>query len=169
MTEDAPASAFELRHPNTRRQKTPLDLHQTTVQIRDAILQLRGYFHDIAPSQADLFVQRYSIPTHQHDAALAALQLANAIHTKAAGASPTPVDTTVILQSRSTNLEQETAELLRLARWWPHALQDAHPSTNAMSEKRCPPILPLHCRTPAGAYPSSATCSLSTSPSPAKG
>lgn len=134
MTEAVPASAFELRHPNTRRQKTPLDLHQTTVQIRDAILQLRGYFHDVAPSQADLFVQRYSIPTHQRDAALAALQLANAIHTKAAGASPTPVDTTVILQSRSTNLEQETAELLRLARWWPHALQDAHPSTNEMSE-----------------------------------
>lgn len=121
MTQAVPASAFELRTPNTRRQKSSLDLHQTTVQIRDAILQLRGYFHDVPAADADQFLHHFSIPAARREPAVAALQLANAVHTKAAGAEPVPVDSSVILKSRSTNLEDETAELLRLARWWPHA------------------------------------------------
>lgn len=135
MLQAVPAIAFELHTPSTRRQKSPLDLHQTTVQIRDAILQLRAYFHDIDPAQAASYIQRYTIALNQHTAALSALQLANAIQTKAAGAAPAPVDTTVILKSRSTNLEQETAELLKLARWWPQAQQEAQRSkTTEMSD-----------------------------------
>lgn len=136
MIHAVPAIAFELGHPSTRRQKTPLDLHQTTVQIRDAILQLRGYFHDVDPAQADRYYHRYSIPARQREPALAALQLANAVQTKAAGATPAPLNTTVILKSRSTNLEEEAAELLQLARWWPQAQQDAQPrsSTTEMSQ-----------------------------------
>lgn len=125
MTQAVPASAFELRNPNPRRQKWSLDLHQTTIQIRDAILQLRAYFHDIPTADADHFMHHFSIPAAQREPAVAALQLANAVHTKAAGAQPVPVDSSVILKSRSTNLEDETAELLRLARWWPQALQAA--------------------------------------------
>ncbi|MGJ6127389.1 hypothetical protein QN239_32945 [Mycolicibacterium sp. Y3] len=129
MTQAVPASAFELRNPNPRRQKSSLDLHQTTIQIRDAILQLRAYFHDIPTADADHFMHHFSIPAARREPALAALQLATAVHAKSVGAQPVPVDSSVILKSRSTNLEDETAELLRLARWWPQALQATqHPA-----------------------------------------
>ncbi|RDH75376.1 hypothetical protein DVS77_27125 [Mycolicibacterium moriokaense] len=135
MIHAVPAIAFELHTSSDRRQKTPLDLHQTTVQIRDAILQLRAYFQDTSQAQADAYLQRYAISPSHRDAALSALQLAHAVHAKQAGASPATVDTAVILQSRSTNLEQETAELLRLARWWSHARQEAQRSwAKEMSE-----------------------------------
>lgn len=136
MTEAVPASAFELRTPNPRRQKSSLDLHQTTVQIRDAILQLRGYFHDLDTAQADRFITQFSIPASRREPALAALQLAHAVHTKAAGAQPIPVDSSIILKSRSTNLEDETAELLRLARWWPQAQHAAQHSPEPSTTPR---------------------------------
>lgn len=136
MTEAVPASAFELRTPNPRRQKSSLDLHQTTVQIRDAILQLRGYFHDVDPAHAARYVDQFSVPARRREPALAALQLANAVHTKAAGAEPVPVDSSVILKSRSTNLEDETAELLRLARWWPQAQRAAQHSPQPSTTPR---------------------------------
>ena len=136
MTQAVPASAFELRTPNPRRQTSSLDLHQTTVQIRDAILQLRGYFHDVDAAQAESFISQFSIPPSRREPALAALQLAHAVHTKAAGAQPAPVDSSVILKSRSTNLEDETAELLRLARWWPQAQQAAQHSPQPSTTPR---------------------------------
>lgn len=136
ITEAVPASAFELRTPNPRRQKTSLDLHQTTVQIRDAILQLRGHFRDVDAAQAESFINQFSIPTSRREPALAAQQLAHAVRTKAAGAQPEPVDSSVILKSRSTNLEDETAELLRLARWWPQAQQAAQHSPQPSTTPR---------------------------------
>lgn len=122
MTAAVPASVFELRSPNNRRRKTSLDLHQTTVQIRDAILQLRSYAFQSSPAAAAEYVDRYAIPDRHREAALQALQIAQAVHAKAQGAAPMPVDASTILSSRSANLEQETAELLRVARWWPHAV-----------------------------------------------
>ncbi|QUR68726.1 MAB_1171c family putative transporter [Mycobacterium spongiae] len=121
MADAVPESAFELKAPSSRRQKTLLDLHQTTIQIRDAILQLRAYFPDIDPAEANQCYQRYLAPTGQPEAAHHALQLAHAIHAKSSNVTPTPLDAAAIIKSRSTNLEQETAELLRLAKCWPHA------------------------------------------------
>ncbi|MBU8820757.1 hypothetical protein KL864_33345 [Mycolicibacterium goodii] len=121
MIAAVPEAAFELRVPNTSRRKTSLDLHQTTVQIRDAILQLRPYFVEVDPEEADHFTTRATVPPKHRQAALDALQLAHAVHAKAAGAPPSPIDASIVLSSRSTNLDEETAELLRLARWWPQA------------------------------------------------
>ncbi|MDD4866101.1 MAG: hypothetical protein PHQ28_02940 [Mycobacterium sp.] len=121
MTAAVPEVTFDLGPPNNRRQKTALELHQTTVQIRDAILMLRPYFPHLTNAQATQFFHQYSIPTDHHDEALQALQLAEAIRAKDAGATPEPMDAAVIRRSRSTNLEEETAELIRLAKWWPAA------------------------------------------------
>lgn len=119
MITAVPEAAFELRAPNPSRRKTSLDLHQTTVQIRDAILQLRPYFRDVPPAEAEDFTTH--VPARHRQGAIDALQLARAVQAKAAGATPAPIDASVVLSSRSTNLDEETAELLRLARWWPHA------------------------------------------------
>ena len=44
MTSVVPESSFNLEHDDHRFQKTTLQLHQTVIEIRDAILQLRPYF-----------------------------------------------------------------------------------------------------------------------------
>ncbi|KKF03803.1 MAB_1171c family putative transporter [Mycolicibacterium obuense] len=119
MITAVPEAAFELRAPNPSRRKTSLDLHQTTVQIRDAILQLRPYFRDVSPAEAEDFTTH--VPARHRQDAIDALQLARAVQAKAAGTPPALIDASVVLNSRSTNLDEETAELLRLARWWPHA------------------------------------------------
>lgn len=126
MTEAVPASAFELRTPSGRRRKTSLEIHQTTVQIRDAILQLRGYFQDLDPEVKDQFMSRYSVPAAQREPATTALQLAYAVSAKDSGARPVPLDSAAVLESRTANLEEETSELLRLAEWWPKAQLAVH-------------------------------------------
>ena len=122
MLEAVPAIAFDISAPRpSGRRKAPMDLHQTVVQIRDAILQLRGYFRDVSDIRSALFVSEHRVPVAQREPALAALQLADALRAKAAGAAAVPVDSGAVLRSRANTLEDETAELLRLARWWSHA------------------------------------------------
>lgn len=60
------------------------------------------------------------MPDSDHDAARAALQLAAAVRAKDADIEPSP-DGPQIVQSNSTNLDEDAAELLALARWWPLA------------------------------------------------
>lgn len=135
MITAVPEAAFELKVPSTSRRKTALDLHQTTVQIRDAILQLRPYFRDVPIAVTDRFIAAHSVPgEHRHDAANA-LQLAYAVRAKAEGIPPSPIDSATVLQSRSTNLDEETEELLRLARWWPDAaIASTHRSPQNQTE-----------------------------------
>lgn len=121
MIEAVPSVAFELQSRASGRQKTSLDLHQVTVQIRDAILRLRGYVTGIDDDHIADHLRRWAVPEEQRDAAAQALRLAWAINAKNSGVDPTPLDTSTIVQSRSTTLEEETAELLRLATWWPEA------------------------------------------------
>lgn len=135
MLAAVPEADFELRTPSTSRRKTSLELHQSTVQIRDAILQLRPYFREVPRDTAARFLTKHSVPAKHHQDATDTLQLARAVHTKHAGGTASPVDASVVLNSRSTNLYEETAELLRLARWWPHAEAAANQQSE-MSQNR---------------------------------
>jgi len=120
MTTMVPESSFDIAHEydDHRSQKTTLQLHQTVIEIRDAILQLRPYLPDIAPHELARFLKTYSVPTREHGAATHALQLAYAARAKTAGAAPQPPDMAFVVRSRSTTLEEEAADLLALAKWW---------------------------------------------------
>lgn len=126
MIAAVPEVYFELTHQNLGqnlgRRRTVLELHQATVQIRDAILQLRRYFCDTDPVELAEFFNRYAVSVDQHGEAALALQLAYAAQAKRAGALGTgTLDSSVIVNSRPRTLEEETAELLKLSRWWPYA------------------------------------------------
>lgn len=121
LTAVVPECSFNLEQDDHRFQKTPLELHQTVIEIRDVILRLRPYLREIASHELAGFLKAYSVPTREHDAATHALQLANAAKAKAAGVTPEPPDMALILRSRSTTLDEEVAELLKLAKWWPVA------------------------------------------------
>lgn len=121
MLTAVPQAAFELRTTSTTRRKSPLELHQATVQIRDAILQLRPYYRDVPSTLAEQFLADHSVPDRQRNDAIDALQLALAAQAKYGAGEPTPIDASAVLSTRSTTLDEETAELLRLARWWPQA------------------------------------------------
>lgn len=121
MIAAVPEVAFDLSNPSTGRRRTRLELHQTTVQIRDALLHLRHYFTDLDSRELDEFCRSHSVAQrHRADAALA-LNLARAINAKASGAQPIPLDNSEVFASRPTTLEEESTELIRLALWWPHA------------------------------------------------
>jgi hypothetical protein len=134
MRKAVPENAFGLQHDDGRRRKTTLQLHQTTVGVRDLILQLRPYFRDITPQQADQFVMAHSVPPAERAAATLALQLAWAAQAKTLGATPQRPDAARITTSRATTLEQETGELMQLAKWWPHAAAATQSPTTATSQ-----------------------------------
>jgi hypothetical protein len=113
----------------TGRRNSQLQLHQTVVEIRDAILRLRPYFREIPDHDRIRFLDEpHAVPARDRDAAIAALRLAHAARAKAAGVTPDPlaVDSALIVASRAATLEEEAAELAALAKWWPaaHAATD---------------------------------------------
>ncbi|WP_082972508.1 DUF6545 domain-containing protein [Mycobacterium sp. 1245852.3] len=123
MINAVPEVDFELARQSKGRRKTLLELHQTTVQIRDAILQLRRYLPDIDPVEMTEFFNRHAVPVDQRGEAALALQLAYAAGAKRAGTLATAtLDSAVIFSSRPRTLEEETAELLKISRWWQYAL-----------------------------------------------
>lgn len=134
MTTAVPESSFNLDHGNYRFQKTTLQLHQTIIEIRDAILHLRPYFRDIAPHELARFHRANSVPNSEHDAAAQTLQLAHAARAKTAGATPGSPDVAAILRSRATTLDEEVTELLTLAKWWKPALAAADQSSQIAPE-----------------------------------
>lgn len=126
MRQAVPASAFDLTTTTTQgRRRTPLELHQSTVEIRDAILQLRPYFGDIDTNDITHYLTTNNIAPRHQQAAIRALHLACAVQNKAAGTAPKPADSSAVVSSRPTTLEEETGDLLQLARWWPTACAGA--------------------------------------------
>lgn len=117
-----PPTTFRIR--SGRRRKTNLDLHQTNVAIRDAILALRPYFREIEPERM-AEVARWTSRPRQREGAIWAVYLADALAARAAGDPPNTDEdtaaavTAVVQQAR--DLEDETTEMLRLARWWDRA------------------------------------------------
>lgn len=118
MTAAFPESSFNIEHEDQRSQKTTLQLHQTVIEIRDATLRLRPYFHDTAGRELAAFLTAHSVPTREHAAATHAFQLAHAARAKTAGAIPAAPDIAPIVRSRATTLDEEAADLLTLAKWW---------------------------------------------------
>ncbi len=117
-----PGSVFELKGHQAGRRKTVLQLRQTTVEIRDAILQLRPFFQTLDPVLRDEFLRRCSVPEDQREEAVFTLQLAAAVREKVSGnPRASAVDPSMIAKSRSTSFDEETSELLRISRWWPEA------------------------------------------------
>ncbi|MFA4082547.1 DUF6545 domain-containing protein [Mycobacteroides salmoniphilum] len=121
MTTALPDAVFKIEHAQSRRANTELKLHQTTIQIRDEILQLRPYYADISPEAQEQFFQKHAVPENTRPGAIYALQLAAAVLAKESCAPPSP-DAPQIVRSKSTNLVEDAAELRALARWWPAAL-----------------------------------------------
>lgn len=113
-------AGFEIAFNSCGRRKTALELHQTTVQIRDAILRLRPYYPGLGGTESAAFLREYSVPPKQNAEAVAALQLAAAVRAKEGGVGPS-TEATEIVRSRSTTLDEETRELLAISRWWPRA------------------------------------------------
>jgi hypothetical protein len=122
MTAVVPESSFNLEHDDRRFQKTTLQLHQTVIEIRDAMLQLRHYVRATAPDELARFFQTYSVPTDERDSATNAFELAHAAKAKVAGDRPETPDQAVVVNSRSTSLYEEAANLSALAKWWTAAL-----------------------------------------------
>lgn len=120
MLTAVPDAGFEIAFNSCGRRKTALELHQTTVQIRDAILRLRPYYPGLGGTESAAFLREYSVPPKQNVEAVAALQLAAAVRAKDGGVGPS-TEATEIVRSRSTTLDEETRELLALSRWWPRA------------------------------------------------
>jgi hypothetical protein len=78
---------------------------------------------DDEPGRRKSQLQLHHTLVDSRDAALAALRVAHAARAKAAGSTPEPlaVDPALIVSSRAATLEEEAAELLELAKWWPAA------------------------------------------------
>ena len=123
MTRVVPESRFNIEHKDRRYQKTTLQLHQTVIEIRDAILQLRPYFRDVAAHELASFLKTYSVPIRAQRAATHAFQLAHAASAKSVGAEAESPDMALVVRSRSTTLDEEAADLLALAKWWARAAE----------------------------------------------
>jgi hypothetical protein len=121
MVAAVPEVAFDLINPSTGRRRTRLELHQTTVQIRDALLQLRHYFRGRDPHEIDDFCRLWRVPAKRRSEAELALDLAYAVRAKSAGAQPVPIDVSAVFTSRPTTLEEEATDLVKLSAWWPLA------------------------------------------------
>lgn len=118
MTTVVPESSFNLEHDDRRFQKTTLQLHQTVIEIRDAILQLRHYVRTTPEDELACFFQTYSVPADERASATDAFELARAAKAKAAGHRPATPDQALAVNSRPTSLYEEAADLSALAKWW---------------------------------------------------
>lgn len=117
MTAVVPESSFDLGYDERRSQIARLQLHQTVIEIRDAMLQLRPYFQEVDPQD----LPRLRPRGRQREAATLALRLAYAARAKSVGAVPARAEAAPIGSSRATTLDEEARELLNVARWWPAA------------------------------------------------
>ncbi|OSC27651.1 hypothetical protein B8W69_13290 [Mycobacterium vulneris] len=135
----APECVFEPADDEPGRQKTELQLHQTVVEIRDAILGLRPYFRATPGDDLMHFLaEPHKAPARDRNAAISALRLAYAARAKAAGVAPkaADVDSTSIVASRAATLRQEAAELTMLAKWWPAAYAATEKITESAAETK---------------------------------
>lgn len=121
----APECAYDLADGEGSRRKSALELRLTVVEIRDAILRLRPYFRDIPDEALAGFLKGPpAVPARERDGAIAAVRLAYAAAAKAAGVTPQVVEgsgTAPSVVSGAATLEEEVAELVTVAKWWPSA------------------------------------------------
>lgn len=84
-------------------------------------MRLRPYVGDLPSQELAQFLDANSVPAAQRDVATSAWYLAHGARAKTVGATPEPLDVALMVASRATTLEEETTELLKLAKWWPVA------------------------------------------------
>lgn len=119
-----PEYVFDFDDDEPGRRKSQLQLHQTVIEIRDAIVRLRLYFREIPEQDRSRFLDEpNAVPARDRATAIAALRLAQAVRAKAACVmlQPPDVNSAPIVSSRAATLEEEAAELMKLAKWWPAA------------------------------------------------
>lgn len=134
MRAAVPGTAFDLGDDIGARRRTLLQLHQSTVEIRDAALQLRPFVGQIDAADISRYLATNKVSSRQRDAAVRALRLACAVRNKAAGYAPKASDAADVAASRSATLDDEIRDLVTLARWWPAATaaaQHLNPSTES--------------------------------------
>lgn len=123
MTAAVPECCFNIAERTAGRyQRTTLQLHQSIIEILDAMLQLRPYSRPLSVAAQVEFLERCMVPTRERDDAIRAYELARAARAKASGAAPQPaVQTPPRRRTRSSTLTGEADQLVRLAKWWPQA------------------------------------------------
>ena len=134
MRAAVPGTAFDLGDSTHGRQRTLLQLHQSSVEIRDAALQLRPFVGHITAADISRYLATNKVSSRQRDAAVRALRLACAVRNKAAGYAPKASDAADVAASRAATLDDEIRDLVALARWWPTATaaaQHLNPSTES--------------------------------------
>lgn len=114
-----PESRLLLDEESPARRITRLQLHRTAVEIRDAMLQLRPYCREVGSGEFAKFVASERIPDRKWDSARLALQLAGAAH-EITGDAPA-AEARMLAPAASASLDDEVAQLLQLAEWWPAA------------------------------------------------
>jgi hypothetical protein len=134
MRTAVPGTAFDLGGEVAGRRRSLLHLHQTSVEIRDAALQLRPFVGDITSDEVSRYLGDNKVSARQRDAAVRALRLACAVRNKAAGRPPQAGDAGEVAASRSATLDEEIRALLALARWWPNACAAAQHLTPSPTE-----------------------------------
>ncbi len=85
------------------------------------MLQLRPYCREVDPTELAEFAAVHDVPDRERDTAEFALQLARAAADRSNGAAPTGEIVRMRAPSSSATLDDEVAELLELAEWWPRA------------------------------------------------
>ncbi|MEV6387422.1 DUF6545 domain-containing protein [Nocardia xishanensis] len=113
-----PDSRLPLDSGESKRRITKVQLHRTTVEIRDAILRLRPHCREIDPSQFASFVASEHVPVREHESARLALQLVAAARDRSEMQDRRGDVVGMTAPSLSASLDDEVAELLSLARWW---------------------------------------------------
>lgn len=111
-----PESMFPLEAASGTRRITTLRLHRGVVEIRDVLLRLRPYRGAVDSQILARFTAREGIPDRERGSAEAALQLAFALRDRIR--VPETADQAPTAASASETLDDEVADLLRLARWW---------------------------------------------------
>ncbi|WP_420873595.1 DUF6545 domain-containing protein [Mycobacterium riyadhense] len=143
MRTAVPEGFFDFGHDEPeRRRKSRLQLHHTVVEIRDAILRLRPYFREIPHHELSRFLDGpQAVPAREHPAATAALRLAHAVRAKTAGISPDPLDSTPTVAAQAATLDQEAAELVALAKWWPAAYAATEDNIESAADTKTSPAI----------------------------
>lgn len=134
-----PDSRLSLSPQPSARKITTVQLHRATVEIRDAMLGLRPYLRAVTSDHLATFIARERIPKSAQDAAALALQLATAARDRLGRIQSDDGGTTGASASPSASLEDEVAELLRLARWWSAAQRFAADNRSASADNSFAP------------------------------
>ena len=121
----APESAFGPEAAAAGLRKTPLQLHQAVIEIRDGILRLRPYFAYLTDEQRRNVGRQHRVGAGDEDVATYAFQLAYAARAKRDNLPPLAPTAAALAHSGSATLDDDVAQLLKVAKYWAPAVTAA--------------------------------------------